>query len=63
MGPELGGPGVDKKGVYLESWSVERDDEQRMLFEVEEAGEEVEGEPEVLPASLGLRQEPGGWGA
>lgn len=27
VGPELGGAGADRKGVYLESWCVERGDE------------------------------------
>lgn len=43
---------------------MERGDEEMRLLEEEEevAGEEVEGEGQVLLVSLGLRQEPGGWG-
>lgn len=38
------------------------DEEMRLLEEEEVVGEEVEGEGRVLLVSLGLRQEPGGWG-
>lgn len=54
-GLELGGVGVDKTGAYLEMWSVEKGDEEMMLLEVEEVGEEVEGEQQGLLVSPRLR--------